>query len=313
MTKETAPELSAVITIYNDAAIVESLVSEVHDCLRRMGRSFELLLVDDGSTDLSMREIERQCAKFEAVKAVSLSRNFGQQIAVSAGIHLSRGDAVLVMDGDLQNPTDAIPLLYDELRKGRDIVYAVSGTRDGVLAIVTSRLFYFALRRIFQVEIIRDQLMMRMMSRRFCECYKLYPEVKRTVAAIVHDIGMPYAVVQVKNRNRSHGRSNYGFLKRVSLFIDVVLSLTNNPLDVMIYLGLFIFSVTLLASSYYVWRSLHAFAPTAAGATILSIAFFGSLMLLALGVMGRYLSNIYAEVRQRPLFFVEKRVKVDVE
>jgi energy-converting hydrogenase Eha subunit C len=192
-------------------------------------------------------------------------------------------------------------------------VYAVSGKRDGFLAGVTSRLFYFALRRIFRIEIIRDQLMMRIMSRRFCECYKLYPEVKRTVASIVHDIGMPYAVVQVQNRNRAHGKSNYGFTRRVSLFIDVVLSLTNNPLDVMIYLGLLIFGVTVLASSYYLWRSVHASALTAVGATILSIAFFGSLMLLTLGIMGRYLSNIYAEVRRRPLFFVDKSVKVDVE
>lgn len=301
----THPELSIVCTIYNDATIVPLLVNEIKTHTDGLTIPYEIILVNDASTDQSEASIMEICCSQENVKGISLSRNFGQQIAMSAGIRYATGQYVLIMDGDLQNPPSEIPHLYHEILKGYDVVYTVSETRNNLLDQFTSRVFWLLITKLMGVKIVQNQLMMKIMNRNFADRFNSYSEINRTVAAIVRDISSNHTVIPVKNRIRGIGASHYSFQKRINLLIDILISMSNAPLNLMIYFGLLTFFTTLVLSLYHVIRYICYDVPAGYGAVLLSICFFGSLTILLLGFIGRYLSSIYTEVRRRPLYHVK--------
>lgn len=301
-----SPQLSVVATIYNAAPMVRELVDRLRDSLKGMKLTYEIILVDDGSKDDSAFVMQTLSEEDTHVKSVVLSRNFGQQIAMSAGIHYAKGDYVLIMDGDLQNPPEAIPMLYQAIQEGYDIIYTTSVTRNNWIDLTTSWLFWQFIRIIMKVNIIESQLMMRIFTRRVADYFCSYPEKIRTVVAIMHDIGMKYKVVEVNNAKRSWGKSNYNTVKRLNLAIDVLLDLSSNPLNILFYSGFSILCLTGALSLYYLY--LYLFENILPGFTtlILSILLFGSVNLISLGLIARYISNIYAEVKNRPLYLVRK-------
>lgn len=312
MTEQHAgvPQLSVVATIYNAAPMVRELVNRLRTELEGMGVTYEIILVDDCSKDDSLYVMQTLSEEDTRVKSIALSRNFGQQVAMSAGIHYARGDYVLIMDGDLQNPPEAIPLLYQTIQEGYDIVYTTSVSRNNWVDEATSWLFWKFMRVVMKVDIIRSQLMMRIFTRRVVEYFKLYPEKVRTIVAIINDIGMKYKVIEVPNNKRAWGKSNYNTIKRINLAIDVLLDLSNNPLNILFYSGLTILLLTGVLSLHYLY--LYLFESILPGFTtiILSVLFFGSINLISLGLIARYISNIYTEVKNRPLFLVRKTINV---
>lgn len=305
-------ELSIVATIYNDAAIVPLLVDELTFHCKQLKVSFEIILVNDFSTDDSEKEIEKVCLLSSYTKGITLSRNFGQQIAMSVGMRYATGRYIIIMDGDLQNPPSEIPRLYEEILKGYDIVYTVSPTRNNIIDKLTSLFFWTMLTKGLGVKIVKNQLMMKIMNRNFVQRYNEYNENHRTVAGIVRDISSHYQVLYIENQIRQIGKSNYNFIERFNLMIDMLISLSNAPLNIMIFFGLFIFLFTNLVSVYYIILYLFFDVPQGFTSTILSIFFFGSLIVLLLGFIGRYLSNIYTEVRRRPLFHIKRSYNIEV-
>ena len=296
--------VSVVVPVYNGAPLIERLVQEVAASLEGTGEPYELLLIEDGSQDSSWDAIVTAASRRPEVKGFRLSRNFGQQIAVSAGIARARREYVIVMDCDLQNPASAIPEILASLRAGNELVYTVSKTRNNARDAATSRLFWFVLTRIFKARVVKHQLMMKGMTSRLARIYDSYPEVTRTVAGIVDDIGGKHAVIEVENTRRAEGKSNYGFFKRFDLMIEMIISIAAAPLKILFYAGLVGVVMTLTASIYFLAAALfHSFV---SGDTVIMLAvfLFGSLMTLILGIIGVYLANIYAEVRRRPLFLI---------
>jgi dolichol-phosphate mannosyltransferase len=308
MTAPKQPSVSIVIPVYNGERLVEPLLRSLMPELLATGRSFEIVLVDDGSPDASWPAIVLAAGAGSHVRGVKLSRNFGQQIAVSAGIARALGENVIVMDCDLQNPPSAIPAILAELDAGHDMVYTVSRARNNATDTITSRLFWFLLTRVLRVNIVKHQLMMRGMSSRFAQAYAAYKENTRTVAGIVSHIGFPYTVIEVENAPREIGKSNYNFFKRFNLMIEMIISITTAPLSILIYVSLFTFLCTTLIAIYYILISLAGLGLSGFTSIMIAIFFFGSLITLILGVIGLYLANIYVEVRRRPLYFVEKEV-----
>lgn len=306
------PEISIVSTIYNDESIVSPLVTDLIDALNKIGVSYEIILVNDGSTDESEKAIKIECSKFTEVKGISLARNFGQQIAMSAGMRYAKGNFIVIMDGDLQNPPSEIESLYNEIKKGFDIVYTVSKVRDSFLYRVTSQLFWFVVTNLFGVKMVRDQLMMKIMTRSFIDSYNDYSECQRTVASIIRDISSNYSVLEIENKARTIGKSHYNFRKRFNLMVDVLISLSNAPLNIMIHFGWIIFLITNIASLIYIYKYIFQEVDKGFTPIILTIFFFGSLIILLLGFIGRYLSNIYSEVRNRPLFHVKRTYNLNV-
>ena len=193
-------DLSIVTTVYNDEAIVAPLVQEIVSVVSSMNIEYEIILVNDSSSDKSEDAIKNACDKNTCVKGISLSRNFGQQIAMSAGIAHSSGKYVLIMDGDLQNPPSEIPNFYSTITKnGRDIIYGVSKKRNNFWDEFTSNLFWYILTVIFKVKIVRNQLMMKIMTRKFIDRYNLYQEVSRTVSGILQDISANHEIIEIQN------------------------------------------------------------------------------------------------------------------
>ncbi|WP_292993618.1 glycosyltransferase family 2 protein [Nitrosomonas sp.] len=311
MTEQAAlPELSVVATIYNAAPMVRELVDRLRAVLGEMGVTHEIILVDDGSKDDSAYVMQMLSEEDNQVKSIILSRNFGQQVAMSAGIQFARGNYVLIMDGDLQNPPEAIPMLYKTVREGFDIVYTASISRNNWIDGATSWLFWRFMSAIMKVDIVKSQLMMRIFNRKVADYFSFYPEKIRTIAGITHDIGMQYKIVDVSNAKRASGKSNYNTVKRINLAIDVLLDLSNNPLNILFYFGFAILCITGVLSLFYLY--LYLFENILPGFTsiILSTLFFGSINLISLGLIARYISNIYTEVKNRPLYLVRKAFNV---
>jgi len=311
MTEHAAlPELSVVATIYNAAPMVRQLVDRLRGVLGEMGVTHEIILVDDGSKDDSAYVMQTLSEEDGLVKSIVLSRNFGQQVAMSAGIHFARGKYVLIMDGDLQNPPEAIPMLYQTVREGFDIVYTTSLVRNDWIDQTTSWLFWGFMSKVMQVDIVKSPLMMRIFNRKVADYFRCYPEKIRTIAGIIHDIGMQYKIVEVSNAKRAWGKSNYTTIKRINLAIDVLLDFSNNPLNILFYSGLAIFCITGAVSLYYLYLYMYQDILPGFTSIILSIFFFGSINLISLGLIARYISNIYTEVKKRPLYLVRKTFNV---
>jgi dolichol-phosphate mannosyltransferase len=307
MQGDTWPGVSVVVPVYNGARLVERLVQEVVASLDATGEPYELLLIEDGSQDSSWDAIVTAASRCPQVKGYRLSRNFGQQIAVSAGIAQARGRYVIVMDGDLQNPPSAIPEILRALRAGNELVYTVSKTRNNARDAATSRLFWFVLTKIFRARVVERQLMMKGMTSRMAGIYASYPEATRTVAGIVGDIGYRHAVIEVENARRGDGKSNYGFFKRFDLMVDMIISIAAAPLKILIYAGLFGFIATLVASICFLTAALLYSAVSGVTVLVLALCLFCSLIISVLGIVGVYLANIYAEVRRRPLFLISEQ------
>lgn len=298
--------LSIVATVYNDAEIVPLLVAEIIKNIPAEIQKYEIILVNDYSRDNSEEAIIAECKKNTSVKGISLNRNFGQQIAMSAGMQHASGDLVVIMDGDLQNPPSAIPILINKVQEGYDIVYTASKKRNGIIDAFTSYIFWALLTKIFKMNVVKHQLMLKIMTKEFIQKFNKYGENTRTIDAIVADISSNYTVLPVENQKRKYGRSNYNFFKRANITLDMIISLSSAPLNFMIYLGLFIFLATIIGVIYYIGIYLFDTVPPGYTSMQLSIFFFGGLTILVLGIIGRYLSGIYAEVRRRPLFHIKK-------
>lgn len=303
--------LSVVATVYNDAEIVPHLVKRISDALAPLSLSYEIILVNDNSPDNSEAAIEQEAIKNSYVKGISLSRNYGQQVAMSAGMRHAKGNYVLIMDGDLQNPPEKIPELLVKIKQGYDLVYTVGKQRNGWMDSLSSRFFWWLLSKVFKVKVVPYQLMMKLMTREFLNRFNTYNEQNRTIAGIVNDIGLSFTTVEIENQKRTQGKSNYNFIKRFNLMIDVIISFSSAPLNIMIHFGWIIFLLTTLASLYNLYLYISDTVVPGYTSIILSIFFFGSLIILMLGFIGRYLANIYAEVKNRPLYSVRKTYNIE--
>jgi glycosyltransferase involved in cell wall biosynthesis len=304
-------DISVVCPIYNSRDTLSTFIATLREVLAHSGHTYEVVLVNDGCPYNSWEAIENQCSLDKHIKGVRLSRNFGQQIAVSAGLTFTSGRYVIVMDADLQNPPDVIPVIIEKLNEGVDIVYTVSKIRNNWIDELTSSMFWFIMNRVLSTNMIPNQLMMRGFNRKFLSVYNSYSERIRIVAGITHDIGMREAVLFVKNDRRKIGRGNYSFFKRLNLMIDIVLATTSRPLDLLINSSLLSLLLSfLIACNTIISYFLYPDAPAGYATLVTLITFFGSMTLLILGIIGRYLSNIYIEVRQRPLFIVQDKINL---
>jgi polyisoprenyl-phosphate glycosyltransferase len=302
-------ELSIVSTIYNDAKIVPLLVDELIKEANKLNVSYEIILVNDSSRDNSEEAIKEVCQKHSFVKGISLARNYGQQIAVSAGMRNASGKYVLIIDGDLENPISSIGDLYKRIREdgGYDIVFAVSKVRQTFYKRMTSEMFWFVISRLLKITIIKNQLLLRIMSRKMVSNYNSYGEISRSVAGINHDIGLRSAKIEVVPNKRVSGKSNYSFSKRLNIFIDIVLNMSSKPLNFVIFFGFFAIVCSLGVVLFYLYRYFTGVPLTRDIFSLLSSLLFGSFIVFTLGIMSRYLSLIYLEVRNRPLFIVKEK------
>ncbi|MBO9516501.1 MAG: glycosyltransferase family 2 protein [Porphyrobacter sp.] len=303
------PQLSVVVPVFNEEAGLDALLARVTPvCEATFGKSYEILLVDDGSTDRSWAIITAYADILPQVKGIKLSRNYGHQLALTAGLEHARGDYVFILDADLQDPPELLPTMLSKLRQGYDVAYGQRTARAGETKFkkASASLFYRMLGRLVDVEIPRDTGDFRLMSRRVTLQLNAMPERYRFVRGMVGWIGFNQIAVPYDREARFAGETHYPLRKMIRFAIDAITSFSVVPLRCASLLGI-AFGVLGMVALGWVgisWLS----GGTVTGWTSLAalILIIGSVQLLVLGVFGEYLGRMYMETKRRPLFIVDQ-------
>jgi dolichol-phosphate mannosyltransferase len=303
-----APLLSIVVPIFNEERIIETLHRRVVDAMERSGETFELVLVDDGSRDASWEKMRAIAAEDARVVLVRLSRNFGHQIATSAGVDAASGQAVVLMDADLQDPPEIVPEMLARWREGYDVVYGRRTRRRGEswFKRASAAVFYRTIRRLTSVDIPRDTGDFRLMSRRVVEVLKRCRERNRFLRGMVAWIGYRQIAVEYERAERFAGDTKFPVYKMVRFAVDAILSFSFAPLRLATGLGLvvsllsFVYGVYAVLAAVFRWDVVHGWA-----SLMVAIVFLGGVQLVSLGIVGEYVGRIYDEVKARPLYVAD--------
>lgn len=306
----SAVTLSIVTPIYNEAQNIPELYRRVKAVMQSLGDTWELVMVDDGSTDGSTELMRQLAAQDEHVRPVIFARNFGHQLAVTAGLDYARGQAVVIMDADLQDPPEVIPSLVARWREGYEVVYAVRSRRQGETAfkLLTASLFYRLIARITDVRIPMDTGDFRLMDRKVVQVLNQMRERHRFLRGMSVWVGFKQTGVEYERAARFAGETKYPFRKMFKFAWDAVTSFSFLPLQVATYLGFFSAGLSILAIPVVIIMritgSQEAFAGQAT--TLIAVLFLGGVQLISLGILGEYVGRLYDEARGRPLYVVRE-------
>jgi polyisoprenyl-phosphate glycosyltransferase len=305
--------ISIVIPVYEEEAVLPELFRElnrVRELLRQAYGPTEVVLVDDGSKDQSWPMIAAQCEQDPGLVGLKLSRNFGHQSALAAGLEMARGEAVVTMDADLQDPPEVILRMMEAHRRGYDVVYATRVDRgtETWLKRVTARGFYFLMEKISGVAMPRNTGDFRLLSRRALSELCRLRESHRFLRGLVPWIGFPQTQVFYDRSPRAAGATHYPLHKMVLLAFDGITSLSTIPLRLAyaVSLGLFAIFFGYVIRVLYVHFILHGELIPGWTSLMAAITIFGTIQLLLLGIFGEYLGRIYEQVKQRPLYIVQE-------
>jgi polyisoprenyl-phosphate glycosyltransferase len=299
--------LSVVAPVYNEEALVEQFYARVTAALD--GLAFELVLVDDGSSDSTPIVLDSLSENDPRVRVVYLSRNFGHQTALTAGLDHARGDAVVMLDADLQDPPELIPRMLDHWRAGCDVVYAVREQREGEsrFKLGTARWFYRVFDKLAQVELQHNSGDFRLLDRRALDALLLMRERNRFLRGMTVWVGYTQAAVPYRRDPRYAGETKYTLGKMLRFSLDAISSFSHRPLQLATLLGFMISTLAFIAIPVVVvLRILGSYLPGFSALTIV-VLLLGGIELIAIGIIGEYVGRIYDEVKGRPLYLVRAR------
>lgn len=302
--------MSLVLPIHNEEGNIPELYARSKKVLSGIG-SHEIIFVNDGSRDNSLAKLMEICASDKNAKIIDFSRNFGHQIAISAGINNAIGQAVVVMDSDLQDPPEVIYDLFGKWREGFEVVYAKRKTRkDGVFKRLTAFIFYRLMKKMANVEIMEDAGDFYLMNKQAANSMKDIGENSRFMRGLTSWIGFKRTCVFFDRMDRKDGKTSYPLKKMIKFAIDGVTSFSYIPLRMATYLGLLSVVAGFILGIYAVYQKIYFPQETAKGWTslILSIFFIGGVQMIILGIMGEYIGRIYTETKNRPLYIIRKKI-----
>lgn len=301
------PIFSIIAPIYNELKNIPELYPRVRDVMDQTNETWELIIVDDGSTDGSTDLIRELANQDERVRPVIFARNFGHQIAVTAGLDYSRGDAVVIIDADLQDPPEVILALIEKWREGYQVVYAVRSEREGETWFkrVTASLFYRMIFRITDVNIPLDTGDFRLMDRSVVDVMNQMREKHRFLRGMSSWVGFKQIGVEYKRKARFAGETKYPFKKMFKLALNAITSFSYFPLQLATYLGFIAAGLSVLAIPIVaILRLTTGTALLGQATTLIIVLFLGGVQLISLGIIGEYIGRIYDEAKGRPLYVV---------
>ena len=304
--------LSVVVPCYNEALGIDELHRRTTAaCLATSGPDYELVLVDDGSSDATWQHIARLARHDPAVVGVRLSRNHGHQQALSAGLALCRGARVLVLDADLQDPPELLGAMMALMDEGAEIVYGQRRQRLGETRFkkLTAALFYRLLARLVDVKIPVDTGDFRLMSRRAVDILNTMPEQQRFIRGMVSWIGLRQVALPYDRQERFAGSTKYPFAKMLRFAVDAVTSFSIKPLRLASYLGVVFGSGALLALGYTLWAWVNNDTVQGWTSVMTVVLVLGSAQMFLMGLFGEYLGRLYMESKRRPLFIVDQVIR----
>jgi polyisoprenyl-phosphate glycosyltransferase len=305
--------LSVVAPVFNEEATIEQFYGRV--CTALEGLRFEIVLVDDGSTDRSDAALQKLASNDPRVRVIQLSRNFGHQTALTAGLDHARGDAVVMLDADLQDPPELIPRMLDHWRAGCDVVYAVRERREGEsrFKLATARWFYSLFDKLAQVDLEHNSGDFRLLDRRALDALLSMRERNRFLRGMTVWVGYRQAAVPYHRDRRFAGTTKYSLPKMMRFSLDAISSFSHRPLQLATLLGFVISTLAFLAIPVViVLRVLGSYLPGFSSLTI-AVLLLGGIQLIAIGIIGEYVGRIYDEVKGRPLYLVRSRVNIPDE
>ncbi len=309
-TNET-PLVSILAPVFNEEPVLHELYRRVRAVMDDTPYSWELILVNDGSRDRSAEVIASLHEQDNRVRGISFSRNFGFQVAVTAGLDYAQGQAVILADADLQDPPEIFPRMIDKWREGYDVVYCVRSSREGEtwFKLLTAKLFYRLIYRITDVEIPIDTGDFRLMDRRVVNAVRRMPERNRFLRGMVPWVGYRQTGIPFERQARYAGESKYSGLRQMLPFaVDAITSFSYLPLQLATYVGFSMAGLSLLAILLVI--ALRLFVPSTPllgqATTLVVVLFLGGVQLISLGIIGEYLGRIYDEVKGRPLYLVDE-------
>lgn len=304
------PTISIVAPVHNEEAVLHELHRRVSEVMDGSGETWELILVNDGSTDRSAEIMAELNEKDGRVKGISLSRNYRFQIAVTCGLDHTQGDAVVLIDADLQDPPEIILKMITKWREGYDVVYGVRSDREGetLFKKVTAAAFYRIINKITGVEIPVDTGDFRLMDRRVVDAIGRMPERNRFLRGMVSWVGFKQTGVYYKRAPRFAGETKFTIRKMTNFAIDAITSFSYFPLQLATYLGFFCAFLSVFAIVLVIVLRLFGPADPLLGqaTTLVAVLFLGSIQLICLGIIGEYLGRIYDEVKGRPLYLIQQ-------
>lgn len=303
------PTFSIIAPVFNEKDCLDALYARVKEVMDTTGESWELIIVDDGSRDGST-EIIRKLGEADAkVRPVIFARNFGHQIAVTAGLDYSRGDAVVIIDADLQDPPEVILDLIAKWREGFEVVYAVRSEREGEswFKVATASLFYRLIYRITDVKIPLDTGDFRLIDRKVVNVMNTMRERHRFLRGMGAWVGFRQVGVPYKRAARMAGETKYPFKKMLKLALNAITSFSYVPLQIATFFGFLSAGLAILAIPVVIiMRAIGSQAFFGQASTLIAVLFLGGVQLLSLGIVGEYIGRIYDEVKGRPLYIVSQ-------
>jgi glycosyltransferase involved in cell wall biosynthesis len=301
--------ISVVVPAYNEEAVLGEFYRRTVAVLSQIGAPFELVFVNDGSRDGTLRVLHELRAHDPRVVIVDLSRNFGKEIAMTAGLDHAAGEVVVVIDADLQDPPELIEDFVAAWREGYDVVYAVRTVRDGEtwLKKATASLFYRLMGSVSRIEIPRDTGDFRLMSRRAVDALGKLREQHRFMKGLFAWVGFPSKPVYYRRDPRHAGETSFNYVKLWNLAVEGFTSFTIAPLKVATYTGLFIAFVAFVYAAYVVYKTLRYGDPVQGYPSLMTVVLFlGGVQLVFTGIIGEYLGRVFNEVKGRPLYLTKE-------
>lgn len=301
--------LSIVVPVFNEEQIIDQLVSRMTAAAISVTDSYEIIFVNDGSKDKTLERLKTACAGNDRLHYISFSRNFGHQIAISAGMDYSSGDAIVTIDGDLQDPPELIKEMYEEYRQGFKVVYAKRSKRKGEtwFKLLTAKMFYRILAYMVSFEIPLDVGDYRLISRDVLNYLKEMKEYDKYIRGQIAWLGFKSTYVMFERDERKFGTTNYPFKKMLRLAFNGITAFSDSPLKMATSLGFIVCIISFIIGMFAVYGYFLEKDTVPGWASIMvSITFVGGVQLLSLGIIGEYISRIINNVRNRPLYVIDQ-------
>lgn len=306
---------SIIIPVYNEEAVVHETYRRLSWVMKSLGEPYELIFVNDGSRDRTAEIIEAFDEADQCVKVLEFSRNFGHQIAITAGMDYACGDAIVIIDADLQDPPELIPQMIEKWKQGYEVVYAKRSQRKGetLFKKETAALFYRLLSKLTEIDIPLDTGDFRLIDRKVCDAMQSIHEKNRFVRGLISWVGFRQTAIEYVREERYAGETKYSLNKMLQFSMDGITSFSYKPLKMAAYLG----AVVSIVSFVYLLVSLGEIlftASTTAGwsALIASLLFLNGMILISFGILGEYVGRIYDESKNRPLYILRNKQKIEI-
>lgn len=302
------PKICIVVPACNESGNIAPLFAALQKALQSIKYEWNLLLVDDGSKDDTLAVIKAMTRENRQIQYLSLSRNFGHQNALKAGLDFADADAIVSMDADLQHPPDLIPALIEQWEAGYDVVYTIRKDHKEMplLKRKTSNMFYNVLNSLSDIDLEQGTADFRLMDRKVADTFRNFKETELFIRGLVSWMGFKQIGIEYEPGNRVDGQSKYTIKKMVRFALQGITSFSTKPLYIATYLGLFFSLASILYIPYIIIAELSGSAVSGWASVIATVAFFGGLQLMILGIIGLYLGKLFMQSKQRPHYIIKE-------